>query len=74
MRISTDRESPKSRFKGKGGARLPEGETSIGRDIQESIRRSEITGIVPDGMNCNKIYAGEKGSPQQPEPEGDPRP
>ena len=65
MREKKELNNPKPIFEEKGGIDIPGGKWSDGRARLTSIRRSEVTSIVPDDMNWNKIFAGRPGGPHK---------
>lgn len=73
VRKPKDYNNPKRIFKEKGGVELPGKKSSFGSDGLTSIRCSEVTSIVPDDVNWNKIYAGKQRAPLRPKPGTDPR-
>lgn len=52
--------NPQKVFKNKEGVEPPEKKVVGTRIDLTSIRTSEITSIVPDNINWNKIFAGKK--------------
>ena len=73
MREKKEHNNPKNVVGERGGVALPGKKSAIAEDSLTSIRYSEITSIVPDDMNWNKIYVGKKGEPQKREPGEKPR-